>query len=105
MDRVVQQNEASAEESAGASQELTTQSRQMKLMVDELHLLVSGNSSYRLTEGNGGHMRIAAEEDHGSTPLKTLPAPSLAAGQSLKPGPPLADKSPEQIIPLEGDNF
>lgn len=42
MDRIVQQNTAAPEESAGASEELNVQAAQMKDMVDDLVALVEG---------------------------------------------------------------
>ena len=54
MDRVVQQNAASAEESASASQELTAQSHQMKGIVGELLRMVAGGSDGQGRKNNGG---------------------------------------------------
>jgi methyl-accepting chemotaxis protein len=55
MDRVVQQNAASAEESASASQELTAQSHQMKGIVDELMAMVAGSGNGLQRKSNGRH--------------------------------------------------
>lgn len=55
LDKVVQQNAANAEESASASQELTAQSGQMKLIVAELAALVGGqNGSQPSAPATGG---------------------------------------------------
>ena len=43
MDKVVQQNAADAEESASASEEMSTQANQIKGMVDELVMLIKGS--------------------------------------------------------------
>jgi len=53
MDRVVQQNAASAEESASASQELTAQSHQMKGIVEELLQMVARGGKDHNREKNG----------------------------------------------------
>jgi methyl-accepting chemotaxis protein len=45
MDKVVQQNAANAEESASASEEMSTQASYMKGMVDELVMLIKGGRS------------------------------------------------------------
>ncbi|MBI4642371.1 MAG: CZB domain-containing protein [Deltaproteobacteria bacterium] len=56
MERVVQQNAASAEESASASQELTAQSHQMKGIVDELTAMVAGGANGLKRKSNGRHI-------------------------------------------------
>jgi len=53
MERVVQQNAASAEESASASQELTAQSFQMKSIVDGLMIMVAGSTDGLRADSNG----------------------------------------------------
>lgn len=47
MDKVVQENAASAEESAGAGEELVAQAEQMKRYVADLGMLVGGKASVR----------------------------------------------------------
>ena len=44
MDKVTQQNAANAEESASSSEELSAQAEQMKSVVGDLVVLVSGRS-------------------------------------------------------------
>jgi len=46
MDKVTQQNAANAEESASASEELSAQAENVKNVVDQLVVLVEGNSGY-----------------------------------------------------------
>jgi methyl-accepting chemotaxis protein len=55
MDKVTQQNAANAEESASASEELTSQAKAMNDMVDQLAALV------------GGHCRQPRKEEHNKT--------------------------------------
>ena len=45
MDKVTQQNAATAEESAAASEELNAQAEEMKSFVHELSAMVGGNSA------------------------------------------------------------
>jgi methyl-accepting chemotaxis protein len=105
MDAVVQQVAANAEESASAAQELNAQAVQMKGIIDDLVVLVGGNS----LNGNGSAgMRLALPENGG----RRLPAAkgSLAGKTRALLGRHSQDRqtrdlTPEQIIPLEGDNF
>ena len=95
MDRVIQENAATAEESSSASQELTAQSLQMKVMVDELLLMVTGSADSRPPERNAARLRqIPLDQDLGLPKRKSLPAYHRPEGLP-----------PEQVIPLEGDNF
>ena len=100
MDRIVQQNAASAEESASASQELTAQSHQMKGIVGDLMAMVAGRANGLPRERNGRH---ALRE--------RLPLPRPAIGMpkrgknTLVHEPPSGEVLPEQLIPLEDDNF
>jgi methyl-accepting chemotaxis protein len=93
MNNVTQQTAASAEESASAAEELTAQSEVMKGVVGELMTLVSG------AQGHNGHGAKA----HGAGGLKTgLTAMRHSLGRHKGPA---ASRPPEQVIPLEDDNF
>ncbi len=100
MDRIVQQNAASAEESASASQQLTAQSHQMKGIVDDLMSMVSGTANGKRQEKNGrplfrGRMN-SMRQDLGIAPReKNVLMQEHPSGEVL----------PEQIIPLDGDSF
>ncbi|MFZ2089493.1 MAG: methyl-accepting chemotaxis protein [Desulfobaccales bacterium] len=89
MNTVTQQNAASAEESASAAEQLTAQSETMKGVVWELMTIVGGRSQ----RSNGLHL----------APLR----PRLASGhQTRGRGKTQAGSiAPEQVIPLEEDNF
>ena len=66
MGGVTQQNAANAEESASASEELTTQAAKMNLIVDELSALVSGRAT---TRGNPYLTTLAQASGPASRPL------------------------------------
>jgi len=95
MNQVTQQTAASAEESAGAAEQLSAQSEQMKAVVRELVALVGGgtakiNGHHPAPEGKSGVLKaqLAARR------------PAL-----VRPGSPAKTLAPEQVIPLEEDNF
>ena len=78
MDKVTQSNAASAEESASASEELSSQAVQMKGIVDELTALVNGVSaaatagpSHETRRASTAKPRITAKAK--STPVHSLP--------------------------------
>ncbi|MBI5556748.1 MAG: chemotaxis protein [Deltaproteobacteria bacterium] len=101
MDKVVQANAASAEQSASASEELSAQSESMKEVVQELT---------RLVEGDG--TRISTTTDQAARPRRApRPAagaakrqPRLTAAAAMRPRPTNKDKAtPEEMIPLDKD--
>ncbi len=96
MSRVTQQVAANAEESASASEELSAQSEQMKGVVQELVALVGSGAN-----GGGRIAKVAAGEGKARR-LGALMKKSLTAGG--KPAPPRV-LTPQQIIPLDEDNF
>ncbi len=91
MDRVVQQAAANAEESASASEELSAQASQMKDIVNELVVMVTGTSSHN---GNGRHPEHAyhaEERKHLALPMKKAKVPAR-------------EISPEKVIPLHDED-
>jgi methyl-accepting chemotaxis protein len=100
MDRIVQQNAASAEESASASQELTAQSHQMKGIVDDLTAMVAGGADGLSRKKNGGHVSGGP-----LTMMRRAVGASQREKNFLTHDPPSGERRPEEVIPLEGDNF
>ncbi len=92
MNNVTQQTAANAEESASASEELNAQSETMKGVVGELVALVGAQN------GHNGQLPRTAH------PARTRLA-SLGQGLGRGKGKTGAKLTPEQIIPLEDDNF
>jgi len=123
MDRVVQKNAASAEESASASEEMNAQAETMKGFVSELVALVGGRngngiasvgaihespvrgSEIRKSDGNG--------KRHVGLPVRSTQTSRFVArvtdGAKKKDAkvPALIQKEPkpEQVIPMEEGNF
>ena len=105
MDKVTQQNAASAEETASASGELTEQAAALNLMVRDLTVLVNGG------HGDAGGAHRAPE------PLRAKPAPmardrqprNIPPARALKALPEHSSarvKKPSEVIPLgEDDEF
>ena len=98
MDKVVQQNAASAEESAGAAQELNAQSEQMQDIVDALVKLVGGNGN---DQKYGAIAEGHPEKNNRHNELKSKNKSNKAQAFTSEP----ADaKAPEEIIRLD-DSF
>ncbi len=94
MDKVTQQNAATAEESASASEEMNSQAEEMKAMVNSLLTLVSGR--------NNGSMRVASKVTDASK-TKVHEARTLATAK--KEDHPNHVVTPKQAIPLNDEDF
>jgi methyl-accepting chemotaxis protein len=106
MDKVVQQNAANAEESAAASEELNAQAEQMRSYVKDMVALVG-------TVGDKGesHEPPSARKQlppgrSGMGSRKALPQAAQRPGNA-RPGKlgPAKEVRPEQVIPLDEDDF
>ncbi len=98
MDKVTQQNAASAEESASASEEMNAQAETMKDMVGELVAMVGGTA-----KGNG-------KEPRGSQPVLSLVAGKRTETPKVLLPPKKAAAAPHAIIsrqarPFEEESF
>ncbi|MEW6663784.1 MAG: methyl-accepting chemotaxis protein [Thermodesulfobacteriota bacterium] len=108
MDRVVQQNAASAEENAGASQEMSVQSEKMKRYVAELVELVGGASrraggkEYAVSS-QGRKSSESCKEEAGKAFAVEAPV-SVSSGGALAL-PKKREVTPEQVIPLQDEEF
>ncbi len=97
MDKVTQQNAATAEESASASEEMSAQAEQMKAMVGELLAMVGGNNS------------TPSKKKYASSKRRCAPSAKPAAKAApvkkefTKPEPEKSE--PEDIIPFDDDDF
>jgi len=105
MDKVTQQNAATAEESASASQELNGQVERTKEFIDELVSLVGGR-------GGGQHPPVPLEESGSSPRLpgsrgrRSLQAPNPRQGEMVPASSPRTEAReirPDQLIPLDDD--
>ena len=96
MDKVTQQNAASAEESASAAQQMNAQAEHMRHMVSRLTGMVKKSA----TPNNSSEVAHTAVKPAVMAELKR-PRKPIAQPASAHP----ADPSPEMVIPLNEDNF
>ncbi|MCC6155432.1 MAG: MCP four helix bundle domain-containing protein [Candidatus Hydrogenedentes bacterium] len=89
LNQVTQENAASSEQAAAAAEELGAQAGEMKRMVSDLRAIVGGAKA----NGNG---------EHAST--RQLPAPERRS-IAHKPQAAHAVRKPEQVIPMDDDEF
>ena len=98
MDKVTQQNAANAEESASASEELSSQAESMNEIVGELVALVGGNNRHQgATQGRGA--RQQRQLSHSDRVLH-----HIAAGAQPQTPAPKGTPAPEKSIPLGAED-
>jgi methyl-accepting chemotaxis protein len=104
MDKVTQSNAANAQESASASEEMTAQAGQMQEMVGELVALVGGSSMGAVKKDPTPGVRYRVPQNNLQ---KTLAVASARTRATSKLGKFHRAKgvNPEQIIPLDDDDF
>jgi methyl-accepting chemotaxis protein len=95
MDRVTQQNAANAEESASASEEMNAQAAQMKQTVEELHVLVEGETATKVSA-------VSRPSPESKVQERKILSSKRAAKKASAGG---ADIRPETIIPLDDKDF
>ena len=101
MDRVTQQNAASAQESASASEEMRAWTSQVGGVVEELMILVGGKGSgekNRTQHGAGEKQAIRAHRPRTATPVKQPNDKKFGSYDS-------GEVRPDQLIPLDDDDF
>ena len=105
MDKVTQQNAATAEESASASEELNAQAEEMKSFVAELTEVVGGNAAAPTVRP-----RLASRPKAVSHITRPAPRKTMALTQKPSLGKALASSrtkevNPNDIIPMNDDDF
>jgi methyl-accepting chemotaxis protein len=100
VDKVTQQNAANAEESSSASVELSSQAGQMKTMVEELLALIGGQP-----KESGPALSPASRKEKSLKVPEAAAAPGPRAKARTRPTVKAGPPSPEQIIPLENEDF
>ena len=103
MDKVTQQNAATAEESASASEELNAQAEEMKSFVADLAAMVGGNAAV----STGGRRAVSRPKPPtaGQAPQKALVvAKKPAKGKALALHQ-SKEIHPNDIIPMDEDDF
>jgi methyl-accepting chemotaxis protein len=99
MDKVTQNNAASAEESASASEEMNAQAEQMKAFVDDLVRLVRGKSA-QFSESQTAE---TVNHPDSSKPMERGIRKALGAPKRIKPDHKAVDS--QKIIPLNDNDF
>jgi methyl-accepting chemotaxis protein len=100
VDKVTQQNAANAEESSSASVELSSQAGQMQTMVEELLGLIGGKPKAPKPAPPAARQK---EKSLKTPEASAAPAPRAKA--RTQPTLKARHPSPEQIIPLENEDF
>lgn len=107
MDKVVQQNAANAEESASASEEMNAQAEQMKSIVAEMATLVGGSGS----QAGSGESVLGNEEHVSMSKVRQVAGKARAAttqaasAKSIETAKPVKELKPDDVIPLDEDDF
>jgi len=103
MDKVVQQNASSSEETAAAAEELTAQARELEEIVFQLRQLIDGKE-----KGKGRRPGSEAAPGKRAISVPAVIRPVSDRSRSRKggnsPNPGIA-KRPEEVIPLDEDDF
>ncbi len=106
MDKVTQSTAANAEETAAAAEELSAQAEEMNDYVRQLAALVGGGSN-----GHSGSLSARPIRINGNTLREKKPISPVAPKAQGKIGHlssqdnPAGGRSPEQIIPMDEDDF
>ncbi|RLB40822.1 MAG: chemotaxis protein [Deltaproteobacteria bacterium] len=98
MDKVVQLTAANAEESASASEQMNAHAEQMKSVVQDLLVMIEGESARATDKGHVSKHPTIHEVAGGSAERSRLAAPALCAPTSR------LDPDPEAIIPMDQDD-
>ena len=99
MDSIIQQNVANSEESAGATEELNTQVRQLEVFIGNLVSLVGKQGETH------GRKQTAKKSDTPSS-SKALAGPETSEKMNVKnPVAKYNEKTPEELIPLDDDDL
>ena len=112
MDKVVQQVAATSEESAASSEEMNSQALEMKGIVKELTILVSGQAAASASDdvdesGEPESSRVAIEARTTDSPyeeeLEDTDSSSQRQGRHLEWS--AKEVNPKQVIPLKDEDF
>ncbi len=104
MNQVIQENASNSEESAAASQELSTQAELLLSLVSSLgggEQSVSQKPKAKTSGGSTNWTSVVTPKSAVSNP----PATSTATKAQPKASAPAKSASPEQVIPLDDDEF
>ncbi len=106
MNEVVQQSASNSEETASAAEELSSQAQEMNAMVEQLANIVGGeaddsDTASVSTSGNS----YSGNQGNNPKTSNNQSSPGGSAKQSQTSDSDNQSESPEQVIPLDSDNF
>ena len=101
MDKVTQQNASDAEESASASEQMNSQAKHMKTIVEELSRLAGGSGKSKM---NSKERPSPPSEDNSDEPKDFSPAAKKGKTDKMVVAE-AGEINPEQVIPLDDDSF
>jgi len=93
MDNVVQQNAATAEESASASEEMNAQAEQLRDYVGKLVQLITGKRNQTMIQGESRNIKPVAQ-----------PRQPSGSGKKKMIGHGSKEIRPDQVIPFDEDD-
>jgi methyl-accepting chemotaxis protein len=105
METVTQQNAASAEESASASEEMNAQAEQMKAIVNDLVILVSGDSAEHPSGQPLKRPTLARRTAQKSPSSARLPMVSSKPTKAVSKFQHKKEVNPNEIIPFDETDF
>jgi methyl-accepting chemotaxis protein len=103
MDKVTQQNAASAEESASASEEMNAQAVQMKQTVDHLMVLVGGSNGNR--QAGVSATSHHTQQPSGNNCHKTANLAETNQSHAIAKEVQMKHANPEDVIPMGDEQF
>ena len=105
MDKITQQNAATAEESASASEEMNARAEEMKAFVGELAAMVGGNTAMT----NDGSHTVSRPKSAGHAGQVSQKTPAVAhkpaKGKALTLQQRSREVNPDDIIPMDESDF
>jgi len=103
MDKITQQNAASAEESASASEEMNAQAEQMKRVVGELIALVGGGGNRADGMVYAEKRKQKARDTDAAHGFHTIIAPVKKAREKAVTVHQKREVQPDEVIPMDDD--
>ncbi len=105
MDKVTQKNAANAQQSASASQQMRGQAEKMKDFVEDLTHLVGKKEQKRTPMPERSRPQRAQKRSSKSKPAPPPYKPREQKAEKRAPAPARREVSPNEIIPLDDDDF
>ncbi len=104
MDKVVQQNAATAEESAASSEQMNGQAQRLHQFVGELVALMGSRNNHQGAFSAAKAARASGPASR-PAPQPAIKVQNLLAPKNAAPAKPAGGKTPQQLIPLDDGDF